>query len=364
MQQLPVEILEELLSWLSVKDLLRFKSVCKNWNSIISSHHFINLHLKKSISISSSRSRIFLPHDKAFRTVEYSRDPRGGGDRIDFQTLPRPKETIGTFIGTCDGLICYLDIKTMRICVSNPFLGVSKTLDLNVDTRFCTTILFLWFGRESSDDEYKVVLGIKSYDGKSNYSKYHMHLIKPFSDNCSWKSTREVDGRLELIWYFGEGILLHGIVHCLLYDRVTHAGPTVDYVVFTYDLCRESVGEISMPVGPHFLHAEIGVIDGCLSAICNVSRGNSAIYEVWTMKEYEVKESWTKLMNISRGCDYHMSPYWHLKLVGVTANGDLILSCYPKHRLLIYKVAEKKSEIFTSNGHWSARMYVESLVFP
>ncbi|EYU31503.1 hypothetical protein MIMGU_mgv1a021762mg [Erythranthe guttata] len=363
MHQLPVEIWEEILSGLSVKDLLRFKSVCKNLNSIISGQHFINLHLKKSIS-TPSRHRIFMPRDdESFRTVEYSRDLQGGGgDHIDFQTLPRPKEAIGNFVGTCDGLVCYLDTITMRICVSNPSLRVSKTLDLNVNRRYCPALLFSWFGRESSDDEYKVVLGIRSYDGKSNCPKYHMHLIKPFSDNCSSrKSIREVDGRLELIWYFGEGILLHGIVHWISYDRVMH---TDHYVMFTYDLCLESVGEISMPVGLHIWHGVIGVIDGCLSAICNVYRGDFAIYEVWTMKEYGVKESWTKLMNLSGRCDDLISASWHLRLVGVTDDGDLILSCIPKHHLLIFKVAEKKFEILTSNGHWFARMFVESLVFP
>lgn len=43
------EIIEEILSRLPVKSLMRFKSVCKSWNSLISEPRFSKLHLKQSI---------------------------------------------------------------------------------------------------------------------------------------------------------------------------------------------------------------------------------------------------------------------------------------------------------------------------
>ncbi|XP_015164999.1 putative F-box protein At3g10240 [Solanum tuberosum] len=45
---LPEAIIEQILSCLPVKALLRFKSVSKDWNSIILDHHFIFLHSENS----------------------------------------------------------------------------------------------------------------------------------------------------------------------------------------------------------------------------------------------------------------------------------------------------------------------------
>ncbi|XP_012853101.1 PREDICTED: putative F-box protein At3g52320 [Erythranthe guttata] len=149
MHQLSADILEEILSRLHVKDLLRFKSVSKTWNSIISSQYFINLHLKKSIS-SPSHCRIFPPYSVS---LVY--------DDVQQVELTWPDEATGYFIGiSSDGLVCYMDnisVHPTRICVWNPATRVSKTLNID-GMKF--HLLVSWFGRESSDDVYKVVLGI------------------------------------------------------------------------------------------------------------------------------------------------------------------------------------------------------------
>ncbi|XP_048493339.1 uncharacterized protein LOC104902527 [Beta vulgaris subsp. vulgaris] len=46
LDHLPENLIIEILSWLSVKDLLQYKSVCKSWYAIISSPNFISEHLK------------------------------------------------------------------------------------------------------------------------------------------------------------------------------------------------------------------------------------------------------------------------------------------------------------------------------
>ncbi|EYU31483.1 hypothetical protein MIMGU_mgv1a023525mg, partial [Erythranthe guttata] len=247
-QQLHVDVLEEILSKLHVKDLLRFKSVSKKWNSIISTQYFINLHLKKSIS-SASRHLILVRDDIK---VE----------------LTWPEEAIIYFLGiSSDGIICHIINYNARttICMLNPATRVSKTV--NVNNKINNIIS--WFGRESSDDDvYKVVLGVMAHEHQLAFDFYE------------------------------HGTLFNGIVHWLVTraDTVMDLDHTSSSVMFTYNLGRKCVGEIiPTPVNPQ-KRGIIGVIDGCMSVVCeDCSR---EIYEVWVMKEYGIKESWTKLMNI------------------------------------------------------------------
>ncbi|EYU31501.1 hypothetical protein MIMGU_mgv1a025747mg, partial [Erythranthe guttata] len=154
MSHLPEVILVDIL----------FKSVCRDWNSIISSQHFVKLQLKKSIS-SPSCHMIFMQSHliRTLKNIGCCKDLHSRDNIIGIPEVPMPVEARGHFLGTCDGLFCYLEMKAMRICVWNPSLRISKTLDLNLSKLYTdkiyTNMLFFWFGRESSDaDEYKVVL--------------------------------------------------------------------------------------------------------------------------------------------------------------------------------------------------------------
>ncbi|XP_074308498.1 putative F-box protein At3g52320 isoform X2 [Silene latifolia] len=46
--RLPENVLIEILTWLPVKEVLQYKSVCKSWYSILSSPQFISKHLKNN----------------------------------------------------------------------------------------------------------------------------------------------------------------------------------------------------------------------------------------------------------------------------------------------------------------------------
>ncbi|EYU24267.1 hypothetical protein MIMGU_mgv1a023621mg, partial [Erythranthe guttata] len=194
-------------------------------------------------------------------------------------------------------------------------------------------------------------------------SRKHTYLIKPFSDNCVTKSTQsEID---DLYFRsFHEGTLLRGTVHWLTVSpQINTVGSINQCAVFTYNLGSKTLGKLSTPVGLDS-NGEIGVMNGCLSAVYNARRGGCPIYEVWVMKEYGVKESWTKFMNIAPRISDRISSSTRLKLVGVTDKSDLIVSCAPNFDLLIYNVVEKKSKILVNYGNGSAKVYVETLAFP
>ncbi|MCI07216.1 ubiquitin [Trifolium medium] len=54
---LPTELIIEILSRLSVKDIVRFKCVSKSWETITSDSNFVDKYLKMQIFIKSSRGK-------------------------------------------------------------------------------------------------------------------------------------------------------------------------------------------------------------------------------------------------------------------------------------------------------------------
>lgn len=365
-KQLSGDVLEEILSRLSVKDLLRFKSVSKQWFSIISSPFFIHLHLKKSVS---KPRRIFIPYPHTYKTIE-----EDGVVHV-AEELSRPKETIGMcLVGACDGLFCYLDYSAKRICIWNPALRVSRIGvvrvsrigdDVNIDNWLYDdhVVLLFWFGRGSSDDDddqYKLILGIRlsEYGCKNEICTNSIRLIRLHAVEDDYVSTQEIefddDEKLDLMK--NEGVLLHGVVHWVA-KRVS----SNTSVVLSYDLRRWTVGEVAAPVGMD-CYGTIGAMDGCLCAIMPAGDDYfGGIFEVWIMKEYGSKESWTKsMMIISDGCD-RMS---QLFLVGDSDDGDLILNGNPGCQVLMSNVAGNKAKTLVSDGYGSPRMYIETLLSP
>ncbi|KAK7266473.1 hypothetical protein RIF29_19117 [Crotalaria pallida] len=69
-QVLPDEHVVDILSWLPVKSLMRFKSVSKSWNSLICHPNFVKLHLQRS------RPK----HTDVLIIYDQNRGRGGGGD--------------------------------------------------------------------------------------------------------------------------------------------------------------------------------------------------------------------------------------------------------------------------------------------
>ncbi|KAK6120761.1 hypothetical protein DH2020_045489 [Rehmannia glutinosa] len=257
--QLPTEILEEILSRLRVKDLIRFKSVCKTWCQVISSQHLIQQHLNKSV----------------FRAIHYERWVFGPCKSFITPKEKLPRDNLMEFVGSCDGLVCRYNRTQGIIHLSNP--AIRKTACIPTK-RPLYLINCFWFGRGDSDDEYKLIIGNTS----------HMHLIRPYIDNGSWKSTQKIQKTYR---YFERiGTLYNGTVHWPVNGSYALSSCTI----LSYDLQQETIGEIPGPPMIRQTHHSftIGEVIGCLSAMLL----NNKFYEIWVMKEYGIRESWTKLM--------------------------------------------------------------------
>ncbi|RDY10928.1 F-box/kelch-repeat protein, partial [Mucuna pruriens] len=110
---LPPELIVEVLSWVPVNHLMRFRCVCKTWKSIIFDPTFVKLQLKRS----SKRTHILITAQEAFDDIDYHygdtysipypidqlfENPYSINDEDIYYEL----KAIYWIIGSCNGLVC------------------------------------------------------------------------------------------------------------------------------------------------------------------------------------------------------------------------------------------------------------------
>ncbi|KAI9201396.1 hypothetical protein LWI28_022902 [Acer negundo] len=105
MSYLPLELVDEILWTLPMKSLCRFKCVSKEWLNLISSTHFVKMHLSRTETLGRTRLRLLANgmwdlFSVDLETVSYN------DDKITMLGLNFPEECASiTCIGSCNGLL-------------------------------------------------------------------------------------------------------------------------------------------------------------------------------------------------------------------------------------------------------------------
>ncbi|KAI8032185.1 F-box protein CPR1 [Camellia lanceoleosa] len=146
-------------------------------------------------------------------------------------------------------------------------------------------------GYDSSSDDYKVV-SIAHYDYGSDFDD---NIVSVYSLRISsW-------GRIEDSPYIhtpngpSPGIFVNGALHWFASSFV---GSNNSTVIASLDLTYENYGDVPSPVDDFVLFEELSVLGGCL---CMLVSRRCGCKDVWVMKEYGVRDSWTKF-TINHGC--------------------------------------------------------------
>ncbi|KAF6992845.1 hypothetical protein CFC21_009801 [Triticum aestivum] len=155
---LPRDVLASVLLRFPASDLRRFRLVCKEWCEVISDPTFIDAHM-----VHGPRA---LTH-----TIVFFRGRRGGG--ADGAIEPRSSDgylfdeqwrlvarfTAGEsedMVGTCNGLLCFLDLRQGGIRVVEPFTGESLVLP-SPQRRLWHARGAYSFGFDPSSRRYKIL---------------------------------------------------------------------------------------------------------------------------------------------------------------------------------------------------------------
>ncbi|CAN6551487.1 unnamed protein product [Malus baccata var. baccata] len=334
-QLLQRSIVMDILSRLPIKTLFDCRCVCKSWLTLISDPQFSLL--------CTSRSPIGIliktfPPKSITRRLDFTQIEESSGSRFRYEKMrftPKFSLPISEFnlINSCNGLVCLSGPERGDLLyVCNPILGEFITVPRSDRARPNFTSVGLGFS--VGTNEYKVL-------------QTFVPLSEPISnDRCSyeaeiytigtgvWRSIGSASGSLGCQLPFNA--YLHGALHWV------SRGSDVSELINSFNFEREQFQAVAPPsyFGPlekQFSDClKLGVLEGCL-VLC-VFGDDSSKFVMWVMKEYGVRETWTKTLVIENLYPRELSCDLYEPMVFLR-NGEIVMSyndwavvCYNQKR--------------------------------
>ncbi|KAH7569476.1 hypothetical protein JRO89_XS06G0168100 [Xanthoceras sorbifolium] len=334
---LPPVLIAEILARLRVKSLCRFRCVSKLNLALITHPKFAKMHIYQT-----QRHGLVFPAGSL-----YSIDPEAlscvnklvavEDESLKMKLNYQPRDYFVSIRGSCNGLLC-LTIGRSSLVFYNP-----STKDCKQISEFRPRYSKCGLGYADSIDDYKYV---KIYDDVSAIWVYSLR-------NDSWK---EIPNNFTFYSSQMSGIPLNEALHWLVYD---HAGP--NRMIVAFDLVEEKFKTLPLPdiMIKEVSHSySFGILGGCL---CLFTEEKYQTLQLWIMKEYAVKESWTKILT-AEGHSY-LHPLCYLN-----NNSKTILVKIDFEQLMFWDPTDEKFKIIEvegiETGDFLPRVYVESIVSP
>ncbi|KAL9248070.1 hypothetical protein vseg_021432 [Gypsophila vaccaria] len=284
-QTLPDELIfYEILARLPIAPLCRFKTVSKNWHSVISSHTFAKTRSKlfpKMLLLYSETEDL----ESSLFLLSYDEH---AGNVVTFEELESEDNEFYVVVGSSNGLLCLYLLEYERYSIWNPstheYEQVGPCREDDEDFEFPTAF---GFGYASSIDDYRLL------------AVYHSRFYLFSCNVWTWK---KLDGpkfdeyyRL-LIDGFANNVCIDGVLYM---SFGTHAISNGMVGIIAFDLAGETMTKVA---GVDWLtgYAKVDrlfMIDGCLSLCC--SKNDDRVYDVWMRKKGEAS-SWRRLYGIRR----------------------------------------------------------------
>ncbi|XP_045819320.1 F-box/kelch-repeat protein At3g23880-like [Trifolium pratense] len=374
---LPMELIIEILSLLSVKDIVRFKCVSKSWNNLTSDSNFVDKHLKASsrnphLTLSWHENNAELTKNVVPVSVHRLLKKQSATvSSDDFHRMENPSR----FVGSCNGLFCFLSWIPLAqpfkyfFHITNP---ATRTRSEQIEFTFGEDFHFT-FGYDASNTTYKVV---------AFRAKEISNEVKVFNlggNNC-WRNIQNFPvvpyirfDHYYIIPSLNNGAHLYGTINWLALDK--SITPIHQFVIVSLDLSTEKYKQFLLPLG--FDHAPFSqpVLRVLMDCLCFFHGFNLTEFILWKMKEYGVQDSWTRLFKISYQNLAMQLPIrlrvktycLHYPLACLYVNGDtVIFACECCKKSLIYNLKDKTVVKIKSRNtiYWfiDSKDYVESLV--
>uniref|UniRef100_A0A803MQE3 F-box domain-containing protein n=1 Tax=Chenopodium quinoa TaxID=63459 RepID=A0A803MQE3_CHEQI len=264
-----MELITSILTRLPTKSLLRFKCVSKAWNSIISSTHFIGLHLAHSLS--SDRRLLILNYGTHLEST-----PLKWGSELDAKIdLTRNVD----------------DPQLFKFILWNPSMNSHFILP-------CIPVV----GDLSSE-----FMGVSFGFGEV--------MVYSLKENC-WKMIHVAYFGDEMKWFCSGAVINNCIVHWIFWKYRKREPRLRGFDLSSFKWTKLALPDfrgtekIDCPEDDDgndtLSKAEfesndivaLGVLDECLCIVTRICPEFDNAY-VWVMKEYGAEDSWTKLFNVT-----------------------------------------------------------------
>ncbi|XVF70358.1 hypothetical protein PTKIN_Ptkin11bG0155700 [Pterospermum kingtungense] len=314
---LPTEVILEILRRLPVKSVVRCRSVCRAWNSLINNPSFISTHLQTSLSKPNSPLLLLrlLKDNKENYLLHFDND-----DFDAFKQLHSPFEDClprSIVVGSCIGLVClcfFPQDNFLDLFLWNP--SVHKYITLPKPSITClgdNTNLVFGFGFDSRTNDYKLLIVAGTVETLTDAYLFSL------SGNC-WKRFSAM-----FTEYAIEGVIsstfVNGAVHWLGYQRGNDGG--FRNTVLGFDISTEEYLVMGLPeslIGLCPLDLSIMKYQEASIAVLRRDWEDSEQLDMWVMKEYGKVGSWTKVLHLT-----DQSGGLPPRVLGFRKNGEVLL---------------------------------------
>ncbi|XP_050282647.1 F-box/kelch-repeat protein At3g06240-like [Quercus robur] len=416
LKSLPEELVEEILAWLPVKSLVRFKCVKKSWTALFQTPNFIAKHLRSSQSKTKNHpnptllleilgerslvSKYLLQshhHDEAndHRSVYHDHLPQYHHDvgSVSDEWLVLEEERRLPFVdyfqgeNMMSGLFTDGLLRTnMFACINgiicigglfncypsfhgfvlwNPAIREGKTVAYPITktpdfVQAKKSFSFFAFGYDQISNDYKVVR-VERYTLKSAITSYYNSFYLYSLRADSWTqifstpflhSNVSVDTRHDEIYF-------NGVHHWLGFPNEEPGERYNNRIIISFDMSHEVFQIIRFPEFSTSKSERLAVFNDCLACIL-YGITECIDIDIWVMREYGVEDSWTKQLVVN-------PPVPITCPVRFFGNGEFLL--FDKNwAMVLYNIGSQEIRILQCTGYPNTSLplelidYVESLV--
>ncbi|KAF8087081.1 hypothetical protein N665_0600s0028 [Sinapis alba] len=351
------DLLEELLVRLPIKSLGRFKSVSKEWKSILESKCFLEKHL--SLQKSSSTRKILTAYNCDCGCVSPTLLPESQLEEGEELFSLHCDATRQSMMMSCDGLVCISEEECVNVL--NPSTGQLQRfhspplMNRRTNSKFTNGTWSTYFrgqcamgfGRDKVKGHYKVV----RINGAPNYSDTLD--VNTGEWRTLWKP------RLYKVDVARKSACVNGTIYWL---RIKSTNRSV-YSILALDLHTEKFHYLKrrhLPKGMIMLEAQIvNVGDRLVIAMSERKSFGGLELGIWTMDAAQ-EETWRKTHSISIGIKLAGVEFRSFTPLSVSNQGNVVFYD-DKKRLFKYYLDTDQLHPFSSDI-CAICLYLESLV--
>ncbi|KAM7497628.1 hypothetical protein LguiA_022042 [Lonicera macranthoides] len=370
---IPTEIIVNILSWLPLRSLLRFRCVCKSWCCLISSPNFIDIHTHQLDASWDHNTRLLALRRTGHGSYDkvYPLDFDSEMLRVDDESVgidypfPIPELWCGT---SCNGL--FLVRSSVFQGLWNPSMRRILVLGESLFRSDAKHRYVSELGFNPKTNDYKVVnIRYERMGDGSHSSEVRVYSVK----ERAWRRISAPAPPYNIVRGMPLNVVMNGSLHWIADHAasVTSDFQSVYLVddieiddicdnpennsIMVFDTIEEVFRKIMLPkslvsIGTNSLHPM--VIGGSLSVI---QYGFLNLLSIWVMKKYGVVESWSKIYSF----DFELG---FGRIFGFRENGELVL--LNKDDVVVYNPITQQRTNLTAGCHnnlYYCDTYKESL---
>ncbi|KAK3001050.1 hypothetical protein RJ639_020459 [Escallonia herrerae] len=355
----PEDVVREILLMLPVKSLLRCKSACKSWYTLITKPSFKSAHFNSNATLKRSHcilvKRVLPEHVPPTESVlSFFNDKINGDDHVPPTEIIIPHfNHFLQMVGPCNGIVCLTDHRDIFLC--NPSIRDFKVLpapSFNYPHGLFSRTLGVGFGFDTHSSEYKVIRIAELYEDDDG--DYMFHSVNVEIYDLSTDSWREIYAIVPYVWYFPSSeLLFNGHFHWWADDE-DHGGESM----LSFHISTEIFQQIRLPdvcAFPDGNERAFLVLNESI-ALLLFNPSQQTYLDLWLMTEYGIADSWTKQFTIGPLVQIEQPLlFWKHELLLEKFNGQLV-SYNLKSQAL------KEFQMYGAQESLRAVAYSESLV--